>query len=96
MEGLNNYGVINTQRFLDKFNWNGKEFYSYLISFNEYDGFFRIVRQSDYEQALIGAQMIFSYSQESSKITNSPSFQKCVSSPTRIAHFSPSGTIKGK
>jgi|LakMenE01Jun11ns_1017448.scaffolds.fasta_scaffold9522702_2 hypothetical protein len=69
MEGLNNYGVINSQRFLDKFNWNGKEFYSYLISFNEYDGFFRIVRQSDYEQALIGAQMIFSYSQESSKIT---------------------------
>ena len=69
MEGLNNYGVINTQRFLDKFNWNGKVFYSYLISFNEYDGFFRIVRQSDYEQALIGAQMIFSYSQESSKIT---------------------------
>jgi len=69
MEGLNNYGVINTQRFLDKFNWNGKEFYSYLISFNEYDGFFRIVRQATYEQALIGAQMIFAYSQESSKIT---------------------------
>ena len=68
MEGLNNYGVINSQRFLDKFTWNGKEFYSYLISFNEYDGFFRIVRQSNYEQALIGAQMIFSYSQEEAKI----------------------------
>jgi len=68
MEGLNNYGVINSQRFLDKFNWNGKEFYSYLISFNEYDGFFRIVRQSNYEQALIGAQMIFSYSSEDAKI----------------------------
>ena len=68
MEGLNNYGVINSQRFLDKFTWNGKEFYSYLISFNEYDGFFRIVRQSNYEQALIGAQMIFSYSSEDAKI----------------------------
>ncbi len=68
MEGLNNYGVINSQRFLDKFTWNGKEFYSYLISFNEYDGFFRIVRQSNYEQALIGAQMIFSYSSEEAKI----------------------------
>lgn len=68
MEGLNNYGVINSQRFLDKFTWNGKEFYSYLISFNEYDGFFRIVRQSNYEQALIGAQMIFSYSSEDGKI----------------------------
>lgn len=68
MEGLNNYGVINSQIFLDKFTWNGKEFYSYLISFNEYDGFFRIVRQSNYEQALIGAQMIFSYSQEEAKI----------------------------
>lgn len=69
METLNNYGVVNSQRLIEEFEWQEKNFFSYLISFNEYNGFFKIVRQSNHEQALIGAQMIFAYSAEKGRIT---------------------------
>lgn len=68
MSSFNNFGTIKTQELIQEFNWNKKDFYSYLITFNEYDGFFRIVRQSDHEQALIGAQVLFNYSSEEERI----------------------------
>ena len=64
MEKLKNFGVIRTQKFLSEFNWMGKTFNSYLISFNEYEGYFRINRAIDYEQALIGAQVLFNVTSE--------------------------------
>ena len=69
MEALNNFGIINSQRLLEKFDWNKKTFYSYLISFNEFEGYYRIVREQRHEQALIGAQMIFNYSELEERIT---------------------------
>ena len=69
MASFKNFGTIATQRLLEEFTWNEKDFYSYLISFNEYDGFFRIIRESSHEQALIGGQMLFNYSNEEEKIT---------------------------
>lgn len=69
MASFKNFGTIATQRLLEEFTWNEKDFYSYLISFNEYEGFFRIVRESIHEQALIGGQMLFNYSNEEEKIT---------------------------
>lgn len=64
MDKLKNFGIIQTQKFLSEFTWMGKKFNSYLISFNEYDGFFRINRSVDYEQALIGAQVLFNVTSE--------------------------------
>lgn len=63
------YGTVNSQKFIDEFFWNNKLFYSYLITFNEYDGYFRIVRESKHEQALIGGVMLFNYSNEEDKIS---------------------------
>jgi len=64
MEKLKNFGVIKTQKLLSQFTWMGKTFNSYLISFNEYEGYFRINRAVDYEQALIGAQVLFNVTSE--------------------------------
>lgn len=69
MSSYNNFGIVCSQKFLEEFEWQDKKFYSYLITFNEYQGFFRIIRQSNYEQALIGAKMIFNYSSEQDKIS---------------------------
>lgn len=69
MATLANYGVVSSQRLIEEFTWNEKDFYSYLITFNEYEGYFRLIRESIHEQALIGAQMIFDYSDEQEKIT---------------------------
>ncbi len=63
-----NYGTVIKQKFIDEFNWKGKLFYSYIIQFKEYEGLFRIVRESSHEQALIGANMMFNYSQEKEQI----------------------------
>jgi hypothetical protein len=68
MAVLNNFGIIQTQSLIEEFEWNKKQFYSYLITFKEYDGYFRIVRQAKHEQALIGAKMIFNYSSNEEKI----------------------------
>lgn len=68
MQPLKNYGVINSQQFIEEFIWNKKKFYSYLISFNEYEGYFRIIRDATFEQALIGAHMVFNYSEFEERI----------------------------
>jgi hypothetical protein len=68
METLKNYGVINSQQFIEEFVWNEKNFFSYLISFNEFEGYFKIVREAKHEQALIGAHMIFDYSEFEERI----------------------------
>lgn len=69
MGTFDNFGIINSQKFIEEFEWKNKKFYSYLITFNEYQGFFRIIRQSNYEQALIGAKMMFNYCSEQDKIS---------------------------
>ena len=69
MASFRNFGTIATQRLLEEFTWNEKDFYSYLISFNEYEGFFKIIRESSHEQALIGGQMLFNYCEEQERIT---------------------------
>lgn len=63
-----NYGTVNDQKFVEEFRWKDKIFYSYLIQFNEYEGYFRIIREEKHEQALIGAKIMFNYSYEQSKI----------------------------
>lgn len=54
-----NFGVIITQRYLTEYEWKGLKYFSYLISFNEYEGLFIINRSQKYEQALIGAKVLF-------------------------------------
>lgn len=68
MEPLKNYGVVNSQQFIEEFVWNEKNFFAYLISFNEYEGYFKIVREAKHEQALIGAHMVFNYSELEERI----------------------------
>lgn len=68
MAALKNYGIIKTQSLIEEFEWNEKQFCSYLITFKEYEGYFKIVRESRHEQALIGAKMIFNYSSNEEKI----------------------------
>ena len=68
MAALKNYGIIKTQSLIEEFEWNKKQFYSYLITFKEYEGYFKIVREARHEQALIGAKMIFDYSSNEEKI----------------------------
>ena len=68
MKSLKNYGVINSQQFIEEFVWNEKNFFAYLISFNEYEGYYKIVREAKHEQALIGAHMIFDYSEFEERI----------------------------
>jgi hypothetical protein len=68
MAALKNYGIIKTQSLIEEFEWNKKQFYSYLITFKEYEGYFKIVREARHEQALIGAKMIFNYSSNEEKI----------------------------
>ncbi len=65
----NNFGTIIEQHFVSEFEWNDKQFNSYLIRFDEYDGLFRIIREQQHEQALIGGKMLFNYSQTEEKIT---------------------------
>jgi len=65
---LKNYGVVNSQQFIEEFVWNEKKFFAYLISFNEYEGYFKIVREAKHEQALIGAHMVFNYSEFEERI----------------------------
>jgi hypothetical protein len=69
MESLKNFGVVETQTLIEEFKWNDKLFVSYLITFEEYEGYFKIVREVRHEQALIGAKMIFNYSEEEDRIT---------------------------
>lgn len=69
MSQFKNFGIISSQRLLEEFEWKKNKFYSYLITFNEYDGYFRIIRDAKYEQSLIGAQMVFNYSSIEDKIT---------------------------
>lgn len=61
-------GTITSQKFVEEFIWNKKLFYTYLIQFNEYKGYFRIVRESKHEQALIGAILVFNISDDSNQI----------------------------
>jgi hypothetical protein len=68
MAALKNYGIIKSQSLIEEFEWNKKQFYSYLITFKEYEGYFKIVREARHEQALIGAKMIFDYSSNEEKI----------------------------
>lgn len=65
---FNNFGTISEQHLVEEFEWNEKQFYSYVIGFKEYDGFFRIIREAQHEQALIGAKMLFNYSLDQDKI----------------------------
>ena len=69
MELLKNYGIVETQKLIEEFEWNDKLFVSYLITFEEYEGYFKIIREVIHEQALIGAKMIFNYSEEEDRIT---------------------------
>lgn len=69
MELLKNYGIVETQKLIEEFEWNEKSFVSYLITFEEYEGYFKIVREVKHEQALVGAKMIFNYSQQEDRIT---------------------------
>lgn len=66
---FNNFGTIIEQHFVSEFEWNDKQFYSYLIRFDEYDGLFRIIREIQHEQALIGGKMLFNYSETDDKIS---------------------------
>ena len=66
---FNNFGTIIEQHFVEEFEWNEKTFYSYLIKFKEYDGLFRIIREAQHEQALIGGKMIFNFSETDDKIS---------------------------
>ena len=66
---MKNLGIIIEQKFVESFEWNEKEFNKYLIRFKEYEGFHLINRCLDYEQALIGAQIIFDYSNRESKVS---------------------------
>ena len=68
MSVYQNYGIVCNQQFVEEFEWNNKLFYCYLVQFNEYDGFFKLVREARHEQALIGAKMMFNYSNEKEKI----------------------------
>jgi predicted DNA-binding protein YlxM (UPF0122 family) len=64
------HGIVKEQIFTEEFNWNNKLFYSYIISFNEYKGYFRIVRQSTHNQDLVGSRMLFNYDNELEKISS--------------------------
>jgi hypothetical protein len=63
------WGTIVGQKFVDTFQWNGKDYHRYLISFKEHEGVHLLNRCVEYEQALIGAEIMFDYSSEKSKIT---------------------------
>jgi hypothetical protein len=59
---MKNFGTIVSQELIDTFYWQDKEFNKYLIKFKEYEGLHLINRYAKYEQALIGAQILFDYS----------------------------------
>lgn len=65
---MNNIGTIIKQSFIKTFEWNGMTFNQYLIQFNEYKGYHFINRSDEYEQALIGAVLMFDYSAQESKV----------------------------
>jgi hypothetical protein len=68
MEQFRNFGVIKTQKYLSTFEWNEIEFNSYIIEFENIEGIFKINRSVEYEQALIGAQIMFNASEDLSSI----------------------------
>lgn len=68
MEQFKNFAIIEKQSFVSEFEWNGKEFYTYMVKFEGHDGLFRINRAKDYEQALIGAKLQFNISEDLSKV----------------------------
>jgi hypothetical protein len=63
------YSIIKTQSFVETFSWNGINFNSYLISFQNYDGLFRIVRRLEHEQALIGAKIMFNVNDDLTQLS---------------------------
>ena len=69
MEQLKNYSVITSQQFIENFTWNDIEFNSYIISFKHFEGIFKINRSVEYEQALIGAKIMFNVSDDLTKIS---------------------------
>lgn len=69
MSTYQNFGIISTQKLIQQFTWKEKEFFSYLISFNEFDGFFRVIREVRHEQALIGAQVLFNIKEDTDQIS---------------------------
>lgn len=69
MSQFKNFATIKTQSYLNEFEWNEIEFYSYIITFEEHEGYFVINRIKKLEQALIGAQVQFNVSDDFGKIT---------------------------
>lgn len=69
MKEFKNYGTIEKQYYLDEFIWNERNYYCYLIKFQEYDGLFKLNRYSEYEQALIGAKLIFNVNEDLTMIS---------------------------
>lgn len=65
---MKNFGTIIEQRFVKSFQWNGKDYNNYIIRFKEYEGLHLINRCVEHEQALIGAQIMFDYSNTQGKV----------------------------
>lgn len=68
MEQLKNYSIIISQQFIESFIWNDFNYNSYLISFQDFDGLFKIVRRKEHEQALIGAKIMFNVNNDSTQL----------------------------
>lgn len=68
MGQFKNFATIEKQSFINEYEWNGLEFISYMIKFEEHDGLFKINRAKEYEQALISAQLQFNISDDFSRI----------------------------
>jgi len=53
------FGIVKEQKWVEEYVWNNMTFNKYLIKFEDDDTYYQISRKKNIEQALIGANIVY-------------------------------------